>query len=131
MRKLNEAVIFTDFKFTTEQIGGVPTGPIRTDFPAGIDQLYVFFNWRLLAPGTMWTRRWLVDNDVLFEVTEPWDAAANGENYFVSLDSLGTCPTPPMASRSALPTSRAPPSARKSAWASFRWERSPARKACR
>jgi hypothetical protein len=90
--EVNNAIIFTDFKFTTEQIGGVPTGPIRTDFPAGIEQLYVFFNWRLLAPGTMWTRRWLVDNDVLFEVTEPWDAAANGENYFVSLDSLGTLP---------------------------------------
>ncbi len=90
--ELNEAVIFTDFKFTTEQIGGVPTGPIRTDFAAGVDRLYVFFNWRLLAPGTMWTRRWLVDNDVLFEVTEPWDAAANGENYFVSLDSLAGLP---------------------------------------
>jgi hypothetical protein len=90
--EVNNAVIFTDFKFTTEQISGVPTGPIRTDFPAGIEKLYVFFNWRLLAPGTMWTRRWLVDNDVLFEVTEPWDGAANGENYFVSLDSLSTLP---------------------------------------
>ncbi len=33
--EVNNAIIFTDFKFTTEQIGGVPTGPIRTDFPAG------------------------------------------------------------------------------------------------
>ncbi|RPJ01495.1 MAG: hypothetical protein EHM39_03225 [Chloroflexi bacterium] len=90
--ELNEAVIFSDFKFTTEQIGGIPTGAIRTDFPAGEDRLYVFFNWRLLAPGTLWTRRWLVDNDVLFEVTEPWDAPANGENYFVSLDSLAGLP---------------------------------------
>jgi hypothetical protein len=90
--EVNSAVIFSDFKFTTEQIGGVPTGPIRTDFPAGVERLYVFFNWRLLAPGTMWTRRWLVDNDILFEVTEPWDADTTGENYYVSLDSLNTLP---------------------------------------
>lgn len=90
--ELNESVIFSDFKFTTEQIAGLPTGPVRVDFPAGVEQLYVFFNWRLLSPGTMWTRRWLVDGDVLFEVTEPWEAAANGENYFVSLDSLENLP---------------------------------------
>ena len=33
--EVNSAVIFSDFKFTTEQIGRVPTGPIRTDFSAG------------------------------------------------------------------------------------------------
>jgi hypothetical protein len=86
------AVIFTDFRFTTEQIGGTPTGPVRTEFPAGVDRLYAFFNWRLIASGTMWTRRWLVDGEVLYAVTEPWQAPPNGDNYYVSLDSLTTLP---------------------------------------
>ena len=88
----NESVVFSDFRFTTEQRGGEPTGPVRTEFPAGIEQLYVFFNWRLLQPGTMWTRRWTVDGDVLFEVTEPWQAPATGSDFFVSLDSLDALP---------------------------------------
>ena len=85
-------VIFSDFRFTNEQISGVPTGSIRNEFSTGIEQLYVFFNWRLLAPGTSWTRRWLVDGDVLFEVTEPWSAASEGEDYFIGLDSLVALP---------------------------------------
>ncbi len=88
----NESIVFSDFRFTTEQRGGEPTGAIRADFPAGIEQLYVFFNWRLLQAGTLWTRRWTVDGDVLFEVTEPWQAPTDGENFFVSLDSLDVLP---------------------------------------
>jgi hypothetical protein len=87
-----DTTIFSAFRFTNEQISGVPTGSIRSDFPSGIEQLYTFFNWRLLAPGTPWTRRWLVDGDVLFEVTEPWSAPPEGENFFLGLDSLSTLP---------------------------------------
>ncbi|GAB4410861.1 MAG: hypothetical protein Kow00106_04870 [Anaerolineae bacterium] len=86
------SLVFSDFRFTTEQVDGVPTGPVRPDFPTGIEQLYAFFNWRLLAQGTPWTRRWLVDGDVLFEITEPWGAPPDGENYYLGLDSLSTLP---------------------------------------
>lgn len=85
-------LIFSNFRFTNEQISGVPTGSIRSEFPAGVEQLYAFFNWRLLAPGTSWTRRWLVDGDVLFEVTEPWNAPSEGEDFFLGLDSLAALP---------------------------------------
>ncbi|MBP8974268.1 MAG: carboxypeptidase regulatory-like domain-containing protein, partial [Anaerolineae bacterium] len=85
-------LIFSDFRFTNEQISGVPTGSIRSEFPAGTAQLYAFFNWRLLAPGTSWTRRWLVDGDVLFEVTEPWNAPSEGEDFYLGLDSLAALP---------------------------------------
>lgn len=86
-------VIFTDFRFTTQQPGGAGTiQPARSEFPSGVQSLVVFFNWRLLAPGTPWTWRWLIDGDALIEVTEPWDAATDGENYFVSLESLQTLP---------------------------------------
>ena len=85
-------LVFSNFRFTTEQIDGVPTGPIRNDFPAGIAQLYAFFDWRLLAQGTPWTRRWLVDGDLLFETIEPWGAPPDGENYYLGLGSLLTLP---------------------------------------
>ncbi|NDJ75036.1 MAG: hypothetical protein GYB65_02150 [Chloroflexi bacterium] len=85
--------IFTGFRFSTEQAGGVPVEEtVRAEFPPAIEQLYVFFDWRLIAPGTLWTRRWLVDNEVLFQVTEPWRAPPDGQNLFFSLDSLGTLP---------------------------------------
>lgn len=86
------AAIFSNFRFATAQVNGAPGGTVRADFPTGISQLYVFFDWRLLAPGTMWTRRWLIDGEVLFEVTEPWSGPSQGENYFVSLSGLGTLP---------------------------------------
>jgi len=86
------SVIFSDFRFATEQSGGQPTGPVRVDFPAGINRLYVFFNWRLIAPGTLWTRRWLVDGETLFEVTEPWNAPPEGTNFYTSRSSLDTVP---------------------------------------
>ncbi|MBN1202376.1 MAG: trypsin-like peptidase domain-containing protein [Anaerolineae bacterium] len=86
------AVIFDNFRFATDVAEGAPAGTIRSEFSAGTERLYTFFDWRLLAPGTTWTRRWLVDGDVLFEVTGPWDAGPDGQNYFVSLDSLGTLP---------------------------------------
>jgi hypothetical protein len=88
----NSAVIFSDFAFTSDQSGGAPAGPARTEFPAGITRLYAFFNWRLIAPGTLWTRRWTVDGDVLFEVTEPWTAPPDGENFYVSLEDVDTLP---------------------------------------
>jgi len=84
--------IFSDFRFADQQLDGRPAGNIRAEFAAGTPRLFAFFNWRLLAPGTLWTQRWTVDGDVLFEVTEPWRAPADGENYFVGLDSLRALP---------------------------------------
>jgi hypothetical protein len=40
----------------------------------------------------MWTRRWTIDGEVVFEVTEPWEAPATGEDFYLSLDSLSTLP---------------------------------------
>jgi len=85
----DDAPVFT---FATDEANGQPAGSIRTEFPAGIESLYIFFNWQLIAPGTMWTRRWYVDDDVLFEVTEPWDAESSGTNYYASLTSLDALP---------------------------------------
>ena len=88
----SRSLIFSNFQFATEQQSGFPAGTIRDDLPTGIEQLYVFFDWRLLSPGTMWTRRWLVDGEVLFEVTEPWSAPPEGEGYFLGLTGLDILP---------------------------------------
>lgn len=86
-------VIFTDFRFTSQQPGATGTvQPVRSEFPSGIQSLVAFFDWRLIGAGTPWTWRWLVDGDPLIEITEPWDAPSEGENYYVSLDSLQTLP---------------------------------------
>ncbi len=89
----NRPVIFTDLRVSTQQPGAPGTvQPARTEFPAGIQSLVVFFDWRLISPGTPWTWRWLIDGDPLIEVTEPWDAPPEGEDYFVSLEALQSLP---------------------------------------
>lgn len=88
----NQALIFSNFTFTDQQLDGIATGSVRSDFQAGISELYVFFDWRLLAPGTAWTWRWLVDGDPLFEVTTPWNAPFEGTGYYTGLESMGGLP---------------------------------------
>lgn len=88
----NQASIFSDFQFASDVVNNAPGGTIRNDFQAGLNTLYTFFDWRLMAPGTMWTRRWLVDDETLFEITEPWVAPPDGENFYVSLFGDGTLP---------------------------------------
>jgi hypothetical protein len=87
-----ETTIFDDFRFMTEQPTADTLPVARTEFQSGISDLYAYFDWHLMAPGTSWTRRWTVDSEVIYEVTEPWDAASEGQDYFVSLDSLTTLP---------------------------------------
>lgn len=86
-------VIFTDLRVSTQQPGATETvQPARSEFPSGIETLVVFFDWRLIGPGTPWTWRWLIDGDPLIEVTEPWDAPPDGENYYLTLHSLQGLP---------------------------------------
>lgn len=88
-----ETTIFDNFRFTPEKtVSADAAVAARTEFQAGISTLYAFFDWHLIAPGTSWTRRWTVDNEVVYEVTEPWDAPSEGQDYFVSLAGLTTLP---------------------------------------
>jgi len=38
-----------------------------------------------MAAGTPWTLRWLVDDQVFFETTNPWQTVESGSDYTVSL----------------------------------------------
>lgn len=79
------ADIFSNFRFSTNQIAGLPQQPISDEFPTGVENLYVFFNWRQLSIGTPWTWRWKVDNDTLIESNTQWAAEPTGENYYIAL----------------------------------------------
>ncbi len=90
----NETTVFDNFRFATENITrtGAAAPATRTEFPAGARTLYAFFDWRLIAPGTLWTYRWTVDGEAVYEVTQPWSAAPDGTDYYVSLEGLTALP---------------------------------------
>lgn len=52
-------------------------------FPAGIRTIYLFFDYRNMAPGTAWTHVWLWDNRELGRTDEKWpdDYGATGTAY--------------------------------------------------
>ena len=54
--------------------------PART-FPDGVNTLYASFDWQQIAPGTLWTMRWLVDNSVFYERTRAWNSAQSGNDF--------------------------------------------------
>ncbi len=86
------ARIFENVRFSSEQVGGAPSGLVTTNFSAGISDLYAFVDWRLLAPGTPWTYRWLVDSEVFFEHTESWAASTSGSEFWFRLSADRSLP---------------------------------------
>ena len=52
-------------------------------FPAGIRTIYLFFDYRNMAPGTAWSHVWLWDNRELGRTEEKWpaDYGATGTAY--------------------------------------------------
>lgn len=80
-----QAQIFDNFRFAQGQQANLPLGIVAEGFPVTSEAIYMFFNWRQISPGTPWTWRWYVDNDLLIETNTQWQADPAGENYFVSL----------------------------------------------
>jgi hypothetical protein len=90
--------VFDKLAFATAVDNGVLTG-VNAVFPNTTPQLYATFTWLNLAPGTPWTWRWLVDNNPLFEQTQPWNSNAvsgsgntNGSTAWLRLDAPGHLP---------------------------------------
>lgn len=59
--------------------------PALASFPSSIQSLYALFDWQDIAPGTPWTLRWLVDDQVFFQATNPWMTIASGADFTVSI----------------------------------------------
>ncbi|MDX2160600.1 MAG: trypsin-like peptidase domain-containing protein [bacterium] len=80
------ARIFNDSHFTTASSPEeAQTAAAISSFTAGTAALYAVFDWELLAPGTLWTVSWYVDDELFFEQTIPWSAAESGQNFLMRL----------------------------------------------
>ncbi len=79
--------IFENVRVADQLAAGAPAGTVAESFPNTIPGLYVFADWRLLASGTPWTYRWLVDGELLFERVEDWAGPESGENFWLYLGS--------------------------------------------
>ncbi|MEP7290788.1 MAG: trypsin-like peptidase domain-containing protein [Chloroflexota bacterium] len=87
------ARIFANTHFTTASSSeeARQAAPI-TSFSTGTSALYALFDWEQIAPGTLWTMRWSVDDEVFYERTQPWNGAESGNNFLVQLSSPGGVP---------------------------------------
>jgi len=80
------ARIFEDTHFTIADTSAeAASSPPLTTFSAGAEILYSVFDWNQIRPGTLFTMRWLVDNEPFYEQTLPWSANQNGQNFVVQL----------------------------------------------
>jgi hypothetical protein len=85
--------VFSDAHFTiadsaTNALTALPVSNVSDRVSA----LYALFDWQQIARGTLWTIRWLVDDNIFFERTIPWGHAESGENFLMLLSSPGSIP---------------------------------------
>lgn len=82
--------IFGNIRHTTaDSPSAARLAPASSTFPSAIPTLYAQFDWRQIAAGTPWTLRWLVDDQIFFQATNPWLTIESGSDFTVSL------PNPP------------------------------------
>jgi hypothetical protein len=81
-------IIFTNAHYTIAQtpFEALNTPSVST-FPNSIEVLYALFDWQQIAPGTVWTVRWLVDNELFFELTESWITVESGKGFLLSINN--------------------------------------------
>jgi S1-C subfamily serine protease len=60
---------------------------VGTSFPSGISSLYAFFDYDGMEDGWQWTRRWLIDGEVVVDVSDTWVDGASGVEFWVSVFS--------------------------------------------
>src|SRR5450432_1675213 len=84
--------MFSKVGFATELKDNQPGGIVGTTFANSLQHLFATFDWHELGVGIPWTWRWSVDDNVLFEVTQPWGDAPDGSTSWLRLDSAGRIP---------------------------------------
>jgi hypothetical protein len=70
----------------------IPNTAPANNYPDGAPTLFLLFDWKRIAPGTPWTMRWRVDNDIFYESTTPWSASESGVDFTTRLTAPGTLP---------------------------------------
>lgn len=85
--------IFTKLRFTSANSDAdAVTSTSISNFPQNLNALYALFNWEQIAPGTLWTLRWLVDGVPFYDQTLPWNNAQSGENFLMRLTAPNGLP---------------------------------------
>lgn len=85
--------VFTDPHFTTASTPAeAASASAISSSTSAINSLYGVFNWQQIAPGTLWTLRLSVDNNVFFEQTTPWSNVETGSSYLVRLSGENGIP---------------------------------------
>jgi hypothetical protein len=87
------ARIFSDLHFTSAATPEeARTAAPVTTFAAGAESIYSVFGWQFISPGTPWTMRWLVDDEVFYEQTVPWTGDESGEAFITRLSAPAGVP---------------------------------------
>ncbi len=85
--------IFTDAHFASADSPlAAVSAPPASAFSVGVEAIYALFDWEQIAPGTLWTIRWAVDEEIFFEQTIPWNTANSGENFVLRLSTPVSIP---------------------------------------
>lgn len=86
-------LVFTNPRFVSADSPALAVNAIAlSSFPNAVDALYVLFDWSQLAPGTLWTLRWLVDGQPFYEQTLPWNGSDSGVNFITRLTGPSRIP---------------------------------------
>lgn len=83
-----DAEIFSNLTFASE-MAQEPGGIIGVTFPENLIDLYAVFSWRDIVTNTPITWRWSVDDNLLFEVTQPWLGDLSGSSAWLRLSVPG------------------------------------------
>jgi len=87
------ARIFDDTHFTTaDSVEEARTAAAINSFSAQTESIYALFDWQLLAPDTLWTVSWYIDDQLFFEQTLPWSASETGENFVMRITGRENIP---------------------------------------
>ena len=78
------------FTFATGQVDDRPVGA-GSQFPAGTDEVYAFFDYESMADGLSWRQIWYVDGEVGLDSTKTWNAGEEG-NFWISVNASGGLP---------------------------------------
>ncbi len=85
--------IFENVHLTTAQTvsEALVASPI-TSFSRTTTTIYSLFDWEQISPGTLWTARWYVDNELFFDQTMPWSGPNTGDNFLIQLHNPQNIP---------------------------------------
>ncbi|MGB1286812.1 MAG: hypothetical protein ACPG7F_09790, partial [Aggregatilineales bacterium] len=78
--------IFTDIRFVrARNINEISRANPASTYPDGADTLFMLFDWQRIVPGTPWTLRWRIDNEIFSERTVPWSSSESGTDFITRL----------------------------------------------